>query len=304
MALTQITKTFSDITIDENGNPKLVGLEDGDYKDVQLNIDISISIEDMIANAMKKDNSPACIIGSKLINRYHKPLHQVPEPISDIKSLGNFGEIFECNFDLTSNHEEKIKFMYERGYVRMNVYYQKGHEPDVKEMYQLFESAKNACKNAKFRYCFHSKKSEDSDIKKEYYDLGEYICCIYRPQSIVLDLAQFNHWKMIMDIYFHRMDSNIRHHYYNPGPPKTHPYLSLFNGFFDIIDGLKTDYDIKKKEEEEKKRNKCVCCYENEKSHLFIDCSHYCVCEECLLKCQNVCPVCRTNSNAIRIFDS
>ena len=46
----------------------------------------------------------------------------------------------------------------------------------------------------------------------------------------------------------------------------------------------------------------CNICMLNTKSHAFIECGHLCVCAECAPKCDNKCPICRTVSCAIKIY--
>lgn len=60
---------------------------------------------------------------------------------------------------------------------------------------------------------------------------------------------------------------------------------------------------IEEEEKKEENNGKCICCYENEKTHIFKECGHFCICENCSKNVDN-CPICRNKSKTIRVFSS
>lgn len=56
-------------------------------------------------------------------------------------------------------------------------------------------------------------------------------------------------------------------------------------------------------------RDKCIICWKNEKTHIFIPCGHYIMCEDCVIKISNMplisvkCPICRTYGRYHKVFN-
>lgn len=50
--------------------------------------------------------------------------------------------------------------------------------------------------------------------------------------------------------------------------------------------------------------NLCSVCMDEEKDHAFVVCGHLCVCRNCAQQCNGKCPICRSNSNYMRIIIS
>ena len=51
------------------------------------------------------------------------------------------------------------------------------------------------------------------------------------------------------------------------------------------------------------KSNQCVICLEKEPKVLFCNCGHICICEKCLVRRHDVCPVCKKETTILRIIE-
>lgn len=47
--------------------------------------------------------------------------------------------------------------------------------------------------------------------------------------------------------------------------------------------------------------DQCCVCMTKKKDHAFTGCGHMCVCGDCVDRCENKCPLCRTEGNYMRI---
>ena len=83
--------------------------------------------------------------------------------------------------------------------------------------------------------------------------------------------------------------------------------LLIFNDFKfpdELEEDKKIFYKINKNLENIKvniKEDICCICYENKKSHAFINCGHLCICKTCSEKVI-ACPICRNKSKSIKIY--
>jgi|TARA_B100001057_G_C22801222_1_gene931580 hypothetical protein len=50
--------------------------------------------------------------------------------------------------------------------------------------------------------------------------------------------------------------------------------------------------------------NQCCICMSRPNNHAYIGCGHMCVCGPCAERWGNKCPICKTNSSVIKIYNS
>ena len=117
----------------------------------------------------------------------------------------------------------------------------------------------------------------------------------------------------------------------------TKPYTIIFSGWFDLFltyeqrlaearredeirraEAEEEEDEIRRAEAEEEeeeeedfpindsktfKLEQCVICLEKEPKVLFCNCGHICICNECLVKKLDNCPVCKTENTILRIIE-
>lgn len=77
----------------------------------------------------------------------------------------------------------------------------------------------------------------------------------------------------------------------------------MLNNMLNIIERI-----INNEEELNRVAGKCVICFKNKSTHVFIPCGHFCFCNECVSILSTMervrCPICRENGNYYKTYSS